>query len=139
MFARRRSRAIAGTSSTSAPARAGLAGITEKPGDYLGWVLLWGPAGSRQLQSWVAESGLHLSQFVVAVPAGERREVTFETVVPGAVRDGELRLRLVPQPRLEPMPLTVSLRSEDRPIGGDPLHWEGAWDRVRNLAWDVGD
>ncbi len=117
----------------------GPAGITEKPGDYLGWVLLWGPEGSRQLQGGVAESGLHLSQFVVAVPAGERREVTFETVVPNAVRDGQLRLRLVPQARLEPMPLAVSLRSEDRSVGGDPLRWEGAWDRVRNLAWDVGD
>jgi hypothetical protein len=117
----------------------GPAGITEKPGDYLGWVLLWGPEGSRQLQGGVAESGLHLSQFVVAVPAGERREVTFETVVPDAVRDGQLRLRLVPQARLEPMPLTVSLRTEDRSVGGDPLHSEGPWDRVRNLAWDVGD
>jgi hypothetical protein len=116
----------------------GPAGITEKPGDYLAWVLLWGPEGSRQLQGGVAESGLHLSQFVVAVPAGERREVSFETVVPDAVRDGELRLRLVPQARLEPMPLTVSLRSEGRPVGGDPLEWEGSWDRVRNLAWDVG-
>ena len=111
----------------------GPAAITEKPGDYLAWVLLWGPAGSRQLQNGVAESGLNLSQFVVAVPAGERREVTFETVLPGAVVDGQLRLRLVPQPRLEPMPLSVTLRTE----GGAPTQWQGPWDRVHNLRWPV--
>ena len=117
----------------------GPAGITEKPGDYLGWVLLWGPAGSRQVQGGVMESGLNLSQFVVAVPAGERREVTFETVLPGAVRDGELKLRLVPQARLEPMPLSVTLRTDGRRlIKGSPVNWQGSWDRVQSLAWSIG-
>lgn len=112
---------------------------TGKPGDYLAWVLLWAPSGSRQVQSGVAESGLNLSQFVVAVPAGERREVTFETIVGGAVRDGELHLRLVPQARLEPMPLSVMLRTEGgRSVGGAPATWQGAWDRVRNFTWEVG-
>jgi len=111
----------------------GPAAFTEKPGDYLAWVLLWGPDGSRQLQNGVSESGLNLSQFVLAVPAGERREVTFETVLPRAVRDGELRLRLVPQARLEPMPLSVTLRTE----GGSPTQWQGPWDRVRNLTFAV--
>jgi hypothetical protein len=116
----------------------GPAGITDKPGDYLAWVLLWGPSGSRQLQGGVLESGLNLSQFVLPVPAGERREVTFETVVPGAVRDGRLSLRLVPQPRLEPMPLSVTLGTEGRSIGGAPTTWLGSWDRVRNLSWAIG-
>jgi hypothetical protein len=116
----------------------GPAAITEKPGDYLAWVLLWGPAGSRQVQGSVAESGLNLSQFVVAVPAGGRREVTFETVVPQAVRDGKLQLRLVPQPRLEPVPLSVRLTTEGRSIGGAPAEWQAAWDRVHRLTWDIG-
>jgi hypothetical protein len=116
----------------------GPAGITEKPGDYLAWVLLWGPAGSRQIQGSVAESGLNLSQFVVAVPAGERRDVTFETVVPRAVRDGKLQLRLVPQPRLEPVPLSVRLTTDGRSIGGAPAEWQAAWDRVHRLTWDIG-
>ncbi|HWI03728.1 MAG TPA: hypothetical protein VNT52_07875 [Acidimicrobiales bacterium] len=116
----------------------GAPGITEKVGDYLAWVLLWGPEGSRQLQSGVVESGLNLSQFVVSVPAGQRREVTFETVVPDAVRDGELRFRFVPQGRLEPMPLSVTLRTEGRSAGGDPREWQGPWDRVRNLTWTIG-
>jgi hypothetical protein len=117
----------------------GPAGITEKPGDYLAWVLLWGPAGSRQVQNGVAESGLNLSQFVVAVPAGESREVSFETVIPGAVRDGRLRLRLVPQARLEPMALSVNVSTQDkRSVGGSPASWQGAWDRVQNLDWRIG-
>ncbi len=116
----------------------GAAAFTEKPGDYLAWVLLWGPAGSRQVQSGVVESGLNLSQFVVAVPAGERREVTFETVVPRAVRDGRLQLRFVPQARLDPVPLTVRLTAEGRSVGGAPKTWQGSWDRIHNLSWDIG-
>lgn len=108
----------------------------QKPGDYLAWVLLWGPAGSRQLQNEVSESGLNLSQFVLSVPAGESRQVTFETVVPGAVRDGRVSLRLVPQARLEPMPLSVALRA-DSGFGGSPASWKGAWDRVQRFTWTV--
>lgn len=115
----------------------GPAMFTEKPGDYLAWVLLWGPAGSRQVQEGIDESGLNLSQYVVAVPAGDRREVVFETVVPHAVRDGKLRLRLVPQARLEPMPLTVTLDAGGRSASGAPARWEGPWDRIRNLTWTV--
>ena len=111
--------------------------FTDKPGDYLAWVLLWGPAGSRQVQSSVGESGLNLSQFVVAVPAGQRREVTFETVVPDAVRDGRIRLRLVPQARLEPVPLLVVLTADGRSISGTPT-WQGSWDRVHDLSWGIG-
>lgn len=117
----------------------GPAMFTEKPGDYLAWVLLWGPDGSRQVQNGIAESGLNLSQYVVAVPAGERREVVFETVVPEAVRDGMLRLRLVPQARIEPMPLAVTLQADGRTISGVPARWEGPWDRIRNLTWTVGN
>jgi hypothetical protein len=112
--------------------------FTERAGDYLAWVLLWGPEGSRQTQNGVTESGLQLSQYVLAVPAGERREVVFETVMPDAVRDGRLHLRLVPQPRLEPMALSVALQTDGRPVGGDPAEWQARWDRVHNLTWNVG-
>jgi hypothetical protein len=86
----------------------------------------------------VGESGLNLSQFVLAVPAGERREVTFDTVVPNAVRNGRLQLRLVPQARLEPVPLDVRLATDGRAARGSPTNWQGAWDRVRNLSWTIG-
>lgn len=109
--------------------------FTRKPGDYLAWVLLWAPAGST-MQAAVPESGLNLANHVTMIEAGERREVTFETIVPDAVRDGRLRLRLVPQPRLEPMTLDVRLEAPGWKVDGAPS-WTGPWDSVRTFEWAV--
>lgn len=109
--------------------------FTEKPGDYRAWALLWGPAGASQAES-VAESGLVLSQHVVPVSAGNKVEVSFETVVPHAVRDGRLKLRLVPQSRLEPMPLEVRLRAPGWRVEGESS-LRGSWDRTWLLEWKV--
>jgi hypothetical protein len=70
------------------------------------------------------------------VAAGERREVSFETVIPHAVRDGRLRLRLVPQARLVPVDLEVRLHAPGWHVGG-PASWKGPWDRVLGLDWRV--
>jgi len=110
-------------------------GITRQPGDYLAWVLLWGPAGARQPTS-TAESGLILSQYVAPVGPGQHREVAFTTIVPHAVRNGRLTLRLVPQARLDPMTLDVHLRAPGWQITGAP-DWKGPWDQVRRLSWKV--
>jgi len=110
--------------------------FTKKPGDYLAWVLLWGPSASRQLQGGVNESGLNLSQYVVGMGAGERREVVFETVIPNAVRNGRVELRLVPQPRLEAVPLDIRFRADGWKIGG-AASWQGPWDRVLTFTWDA--
>jgi hypothetical protein len=105
-------------------------------GEYRAWLLLWAPAGSHQ-QGAVEESGLQLVQHVIFVNPGETRELTFvETVIPNAVRDGELRLRLVPQPRLEPVPLEVKLTADGWDVEGTPS-WSGPWDSVKNLTWKV--
>ena len=110
--------------------------FTEKPGDYLAWVLLWGPAGSTHSTGGVAESGLNLAQRVVDVAAAQRREVSFDTVIPDAVRDGEFDLRIVPQPRLEPMAAEVNLTADGWQIEDDAT-WAGPLDRVRTLTWRV--
>ncbi|HEX2272394.1 MAG TPA: DUF4012 domain-containing protein [Acidimicrobiales bacterium] len=110
-------------------------GITKKPGDYLAWVLLWAPAGSTQAGG-LGESGLVLSQYVVDVAAGERREVVFDTVIPDAVRDGQLRLRFVPQPRLEPVQLQVRLRAAGWSVDGATA-WAGPWDATHTFIWRV--
>jgi hypothetical protein len=110
-------------------------GITKRPGDYLAWVLLWGPAGSRQAGG-VDESGLVLSQYVVDVAAGERREVVFDTVIPDAVRDGELRIRMVPQPRLEPVRLQMRLRAPGWRLDGATV-LAGPWDATHTFTWRV--
>ena len=108
----------------------------KKPGDYLAWLLLWGPAGSTQLQVGVGESGLNLSQFVINVDAGQRKGAVFQTVIPNAVRDGRVELRLVPQPRLEAVPLEIRFKADGWKTGGAES-WQGAWDRVLTFAWDA--
>ena len=105
------------------------------PGDYVAWLLLWGPAGSMQAGA-VDESGLQLSQHVVDVPPGQRRELTYETVIPRAVKDGRLNLRLVPQSRFEPVDLQVEVKAPGWDLEGPPT-WEGPWNRTLTLSWGV--
>ncbi|MFN2506375.1 MAG: DUF4012 domain-containing protein [Acidimicrobiales bacterium] len=109
--------------------------FTSVPGEYTAWVLLWGPAGAAQPNS-VPESGLTLSQEVQTVHAGDRTEVTFETRIPDAVRNGRMDLRLVPQPRLENMDLSVRLEPGVWRATG-PTTWRGPWDRARRFSWPV--
>ena len=111
-------------------------GTTKKPGDYTGWVLLWGPNGSVQAGS-VAESGLALSQYIVSLSAGEKKTVSFESVIPHAVENGKVVVRFVPQPRLDAAQLTVTLVAPGWRVGG-PTRWDGPWDRVRKFTWTVG-
>ena len=111
--------------------------FTSEPGNYTAWVMVWGPAGSRSGAPVVVESGLPLVQYVVPVAPGQRQEVTFpDTVIPKAVRDGRLQLRLVPQPRLEPSDLEVTLEAPGWRIGS-PRTWRGKWDRVIAPSWSV--
>jgi hypothetical protein len=109
--------------------------FTKNPGDYLAWILLWGPSGATQAFS-TEESGLLLSNHVALVPAGQQREAVFTTTIPRAVRDGRLTLRLVPQPRLQPMALEVHLRAPGWRVAGAP-DWKGPWDQVRRVSWKV--
>lgn len=110
--------------------------FTSAPGDYVGWVLLWAPAGSDDPGS-VEESGLRLTQRVVTVKAGTTAEVVFPPVrIQRAVRDGRLDLRLVPQPRLEPMDLDVAVSAGKWRIQG-ALERSAAWDRTRSFSWKV--
>ncbi|MEW6155702.1 MAG: DUF4012 domain-containing protein, partial [Actinomycetota bacterium] len=116
--------------------RLGPDGFTGAPGDYVGWVLLWSPVGS-QVAGSVSESGLELTERVVAVGAGQSATVRLGPVtVPGAVRDGQLALRLVPQPRAHPVPLTVTL-DPGRWRAGVDERWKGTWDRSLTLSWPV--
>jgi hypothetical protein len=109
--------------------------FTKKPGDYLAWVLLWAPSGST-MPSATSESGLNLADHVALIGAGEHRDFLFETVVPNAVRNGKLTIRLVPQARLHPPQLAVHLRAPGWQVSGPPS-WTGPWDTVRTLQWSV--
>ena len=66
----------------------------------------------------------------------KRRELVFETVIPNAVRNGRVELRLVPQPRLEAVPLDIRFRASGWKIDG-AASWQGPWDRVLTFTWDA--
>jgi cell division protein FtsB len=105
------------------------------PGDYIAWVLCWGPAGSIQSDSG-SESGLELSQQAPLVHAGGQVVAQFDTIIPNAVIGGRLALRYVPQPRLDPMGLDVTLDAPGWAVGASST-WQGPWDRTRTLSWSV--
>jgi hypothetical protein len=109
---------------------------TTQPGEYWAWVLLWGPAGADQPGS-VSESGLRVSNTVLdRIYAGQTRQVSFITVIPHAVRDGKLQLRYVPQPRLTPSALSVTIQAPGWSVGGKAT-FAGNWDKTINLSWDL--
>lgn len=107
------------------------------PGDYMAWVLMWAPTGTTDRDGGTPESGLVLSHRVVVVEPGQSRQVVFETNMPGAVRGGRLDLRYYPQPRLDPVQLSIEILAPGRRVQGDP-GWAGVIDRTRTLTWQVG-
>jgi hypothetical protein len=109
--------------------------FTKKPGDYLAWVLLWSPAASTVPAS-TPESGLNLSNYVAVIGAGEHRDFTFDTIIPNAVRDGRIQLRLVPQARLRPDQLEIRLQAPGWTVTG-AKSWQGPLDAVRTFEWAV--
>jgi hypothetical protein len=109
---------------------------TTQPGEYWAWVLLWGPAGSDQPLS-VPESGLQLTQTVLPrIYAGQTSEVVLDTVIPNAVQHGELNLRYVPQPRLTPPALSVTVSAPGWKMSSKAT-WAGSWDRTMVLTWSL--
>jgi hypothetical protein len=108
----------------------------KKPGDYGAWVLLWRPASSNQPGS-VVESGLNLSQDTIQpIQAGETKQVTFVTVINNAVVDGVFQLRYVPQPRLVPPTLDVTIAADGWKITGAPT-FAGPWSKTLTLQWGL--
>jgi Protein of unknown function (DUF4012) len=109
---------------------------TTQPGEYWAWVLLWGPAGATQPGA-VNESGLNLSQSILdKIYAGQTKRVTFDTIIPLALRDGVLQLRYVPQPRLVAPTLDVVVDAEGWSVSG-PREWSGSWNRAITLNWKL--
>lgn len=109
--------------------------FTKTAGNYLGWLLFWGPAGAEEAGSR-SESGLNLYEQTVPVPAGEHREIVVATVIPNAVRNGRLDLRHVPQPRLEPAQLEATLEAPGWVVSG-PRTIHSTLDRIRTLSWSL--
>ncbi|MBA3653323.1 MAG: DUF4012 domain-containing protein, partial [Actinobacteria bacterium] len=104
-----------------------------RPGQYATRVDLWGPRGSDQPGS-VLESGLQLTQQVLQVEAATTENVGFTTVIRNAVRNGELRLRLVPQARAEAMNISVRVVAKGWRIKSS-ADVNRSWDRTFDLRW----
>ena len=95
---------------------------------------MWGPAGSQQ-PGGVSESGLNLNQAIVQpINAGETKETSFVTVIPHALRHNVLELRYVPQSRLFPPILHVTVAAEGWRVQGIPNVSE-PWTKTTILTW----
>ena len=103
-------------------------------GDYVAWCLLWVPAGALQADA-VPESGLQVTEKVPLIHAGQTTTLSFDTIIPHAVRGGQLQLRYVPQPRLTPDDLTVTVRAPGWHLKGTPATVHAPMDRTITLTW----
>lgn len=81
---------------------------TFTPGQYVARVYLWSPRGS-QTYAGVSESGLVVNRTATSVLPQQSQTVDFTTVIPHAVRNGQLNLQLVPQPSLYPAQASVQV------------------------------
>lgn len=112
-------------------------GLTQKrAGEYIGRVAQWAPRNAVQPGA-LPESGLGLQTKFTTVEAGGHGQVEFVAVIPNAVRDGRLELRLVPQARLTPPTVRIALHAPGwRVTGGPPSRL--SWARTVTATWTVG-
>jgi hypothetical protein len=101
---------------------------------YRGRVYFWGPSTADQVDS-VAESGLRLNYKTTEILAGGRSTLKFSTVVPRAVQNGVLRLRFVPQARVRPMALHVTVTGVGWKVASPKRNV--TWDRTADLLWEL--
>jgi hypothetical protein len=114
----------------------GPGGATQKkPGEYPARIYFWGPRGGSQVRG-VPESGLTLSESSTIVQPGEQEIVIFHAVIPKAVRDGRLDLRLVPQPILVPADLEVKIHAPGWSVAGETTI-SRPWDRTITVGWGL--
>jgi hypothetical protein len=86
-------------------------------GQYVSNVYLWSPSGSQVINGY-PDSGLVLSGFSTDVLPQQSGSVVFETFIPHAIRKGKLQLRLVPQPTLNPVEVSVRVQGAGWKVHG---------------------
>jgi hypothetical protein len=105
-----------------------------KPGQYVSRTYLWSPLGSV-VAGGIEESGLVVNPTTFTVDAGATEIVTFQTILPDAVRDGKLNLHFIPQGLLHHQPTTLS-------VVGDGVTLQGKtsvkWSADHQVDYSVG-
>jgi hypothetical protein len=105
------------------------------PGEYGARIFVWGPTGSVMPGS-VDESGLEVVQSHFSLLPDQHNQVEFSSFIPHAVVDGHLNLRLVPQARLIPDRLTLSLSAPGWSVTGS-THIKKPWSSTLDLKWGL--
>jgi hypothetical protein len=98
-------------------------------------IFFWGPKGA-QIPGSISESGLELTQSHFSLLPQEHNKVTFATVIPHAVVGGRLRLRLVPQARLVPDHLTLTVKAQGWQVSG-ATHISTSWGTTLTPSWGL--
>jgi len=105
------------------------------PGQYVARIFFWAPRGAVAPSS-VAESGLQLTQSHFSLLPGQSNLVSFATVINHAVVNGRLSLHLIPQARLAPDHLTITLSAPGWNVSGR-THIATEWDGSVNPSWGL--
>ena len=89
------------------------------PGNYLANCFLWSPQGSHVTGSF-PDGKLRVVGGSLEARPGQQRRVGFLTQLPDAVVNGVFTMHLLPQPRLHPIAVSISVTE-----GGRTLATEG--------------
>ena len=93
------------------------------PGQYVTRTYLWSPRGSKT-PGGIDESGLVVDPTSATINPKETKVLTFQTVMPHAVRHGKLTLHFIPQGLLYAQPTTVTVTSPTQHLSGTLVkHW----------------
>jgi hypothetical protein len=106
------------------------------PGEYVGRAEFWGPYGSEQLSS-VEESGLRLNEIPFKIYPQESVTLTQQTILPYAAKHDIVVLHFVPQPRFNPIELSVILNAPDFKITNGPLRFSGPWVKPITITYNL--
>ena len=86
-------------------------------GQYVANIYFWSPAGSF-VTGGEPDSGLVLSGFSTNVLPQQSSSTYFDTYIPNAVKNGKFVIHFVPQPRLYPVQVSVTVHGFGWSVSG---------------------
>ena len=104
------------------------------PGEYIGRVYEWLPAGATAPGA-ISEEGMSLQRAIRTVYAGETQEVIFTSIWLGAEHHGAFTLHFVPQSLIHPSNVTVNFTS-DQGLNG-PVQTSFLGNQFVTLRWSA--